>query len=89
MNGDFKRIIEETKGKHDLNGNITNRDLILYLLNRQDTEFNFLKEKFKKGSGKIGKNHTYIKWMCGVGSVFGIGISSIIAWLFIQLYNIK
>lgn len=56
MNGNLKRVIENTKNKHELNGNVSNKDLILYLLNKQDGFESYVKTQFTKGSGKISGN---------------------------------
>ena len=88
VNGDIKHIIKETKNRHELNGDVTNKDLILYLLNKQDTEFNWIKERFNKGQNKIGWNRSAIKWVSAIGTTFGTGITAVLAWILIKLYNI-
>ena len=49
----------------------------------------FVRNKFETGTGKIAWNKSAIKWICTVGGTFGAGVSGILAWIVIQLFNMK
>jgi len=54
----IKQQVEEYKKRNGFGNNVSNKDLILYLLKKHDDFERYVKDKLEKGSGKIAENRT-------------------------------
>lgn len=88
----FRKEVDEFR---KLNGNnvLSNKDMLMYLVNKQDKFETYVREKFDKGTGKISEANTgvdniktYLKYSAVIGMTL---LSSILGWIILEIIKLK